>query len=582
MLKRASKLLSQKTSLWFFVILVLGSLSWSLVMVRSGDNGFWGPNGHDGIWHVSLARSLARGSWEMPTFSGENVKNYHIGFDLILALVNRITFIPVSVLYFQIIPPILALSVGILVYKFVYLWTKNIKACLWSLFFVYFGGSFGWVVTLLRGQGGGESMFWAQGAISTLVNPPFALSLVVILAGLIILLRLVGRFKVYDLVFAILLFGSLIQIKAYAGVLVLGGLFVAGIWRFSKDRKFDLLSVFLGSLILQFLLFFPLNKSAGSLLVFKPFWFLETMMGLTDRLGWLKFGEAMVNYKTGGVYFKAIPAYLIAFLIFWYGNMGTRLIGEVEIVKRIIGKRINKFDSSEINLIEVFVFSVILAGVVIPTFFLQAGTPWNTIQFFYYSLFFSGILAGIGVARFLEGKSKTQIISFSLLIVLLTIPTTFSTLKNDYLTARPPARISKEELTALRVLEKEPIGVVLTYNFDKVKAQAAITNPPRPLYLYESSSYVSVYTGKPVYMEDEVNLDITQYDWRSRRAAVDQFVNSTEIQSAKAFLRENNIKYLYLVKDLTPIPGERFKLGQSQLGLTTLFENEKVVIYQVN
>ena len=36
-------------------------------MVKSGlvydyGMGFWGPNGHDGVWHVSLASSLARGT----------------------------------------------------------------------------------------------------------------------------------------------------------------------------------------------------------------------------------------------------------------------------------------------------------------------------------------------------------------------------------------------------------------------------------------------------------------------------------------------------------------------------------------
>ena len=45
--------------------------------------------------------------------------------------------------------------------------------------FVYFSSGFGFVVTAIRdGQFTGESMFWSQQSVSTLVNPPFALSLI--------------------------------------------------------------------------------------------------------------------------------------------------------------------------------------------------------------------------------------------------------------------------------------------------------------------------------------------------------------------------------------------------------------------
>jgi hypothetical protein len=80
-------------SLFSWLLILLGSLSWSLTMVKSGlkysyGMGFWGPNGHDGIWHIALSESLARGSWQMPMFAGETIKNYHIGFDLILAWIS--------------------------------------------------------------------------------------------------------------------------------------------------------------------------------------------------------------------------------------------------------------------------------------------------------------------------------------------------------------------------------------------------------------------------------------------------------------------------------------------------------------
>ena len=105
------------------ILLVAGTLVWSITMVKSGWSysygmGFWGANGHDGIWHISLINSLARGSLDMPVFAGEQIRNYHIGFDLLLAGLKLVTKIPANYLYFQIIPPIMALLIGLLTYKF--------------------------------------------------------------------------------------------------------------------------------------------------------------------------------------------------------------------------------------------------------------------------------------------------------------------------------------------------------------------------------------------------------------------------------------------------------------------------------
>src|SRR3989339_1589699 len=178
-----------------FSLIIMGSVSWSLVMVKSGLGydyglGFWGPNGHDGVWHMALVSSLARGSLDMPVFAGEALQNYHLGFSFVLAFLHKITTISVGTLYFQILPPILALLLGLLVYKFVMVWRLSKSEALWSTFFVYFGGSFGWLVELLRtGRLGGESLFWSQQAVSTLINPPFALSLVIVLLGLIVISR---------------------------------------------------------------------------------------------------------------------------------------------------------------------------------------------------------------------------------------------------------------------------------------------------------------------------------------------------------------------------------------------------------
>lgn len=536
-------------------------------MVKSGLNysfgmGFWGPNGHDAIWHLSLASNLSKGSFDMPIFAGERLKNYHIGYDLLLALTHKLTGLSLVTLNFQVFPILLSTGIGFLTYKFVMLWKNSKKVALWSVYFVYFGGSFGWIINIIRGQEiGGESMFWSQQAVSTLINPPFALSILLMLAGLIYLIKFQKFHTANYLLLAATVFGVLIEIKSYAGILTLISLFIVSIFQVLKEKKLNYLLIFAGSLIISILLFLPLNRGSAGLIVWRPFWFLETMMILSDRFYWPKFYDAMTTYRASRSWTKMVSTYFLALVIFWIGNMGTRIMKELEIFKWIRNYKKNTF-------IEIFLISIIIFGVAIPMFFLQKGTPWNTIQFFYYSLFFSAILAGVAVSRIVNYLLLTT-------IVLLTFPTTIATLAHHYLPTRPPAKLSNYELEALNFLSKEPDGVVLTYPFDKNKADEAVTNPPRPLYLYDSTAYVSAFSGKPVYLEDEVNLDITGFNWKDRRMKVEKFLNSLDQKEVRDFLRENKIEYIYWLK------GQRAKFGEDQLGLTRIFENKEVDIYKV-
>lgn len=486
----------RKNSHW--LIVALGTITWSLTMIKSGliyeyGMGFWGPNGHDGIWHISLIESLSRGSLQMPIFAGEQIKNYHLGFDLLVAGIHFLTQIPVVTLYFQIIPPILAFLIGTLVYKL----TKNN----WSTFFVYFGGSLSWIL------GKGESTFWSQQPISTLINPPFALSLILLLILLLLLQK--QRYFSAGLILAILP-----HVKIYAGILAFIGLFFLTI----KNRK-----IFL-TLLLGLIIYVPSNYTLFtnhySLVVWRPGWFLETIMS-PDRLNWPRYYSALTTYGQTVLTPKAVVAYLVAFAFFIIGNMGTRLI----------------FLRRQNNLLFSFSFPIIIVGSLIPMFFLQRGTAWNTIQFFYYSLFFTALISNF--------KPKLLL---GTVLVLLTIPTTLDTLKNVYLPSRPPAMVSTEELEALGFLSLQGPGTVLTF--------PAIPDPyvpaPRPLYLYDSTAYVSALSGQKTFLEDEVNLNITGYDWQSRHRQVVNFFVTPD----SSFLKNHNIRYIFSLTDQS-FPGNK-------------------------
>ncbi|HWA52049.1 MAG TPA: hypothetical protein VG895_03285 [Patescibacteria group bacterium] len=547
-------------NIYLILLLIAGTVSWSITMIKSGiiysfGMGFWGANGHDGIWHIALINSLARGSFEMPVFAGQQIKNYHLGFDLLLAAIHTITQIPTVNLYFQIVPPILAILIGITCYLFMMQWTKSKVASFWAIFFIYFGGDISWIF------GKGESTFWAQQGISTLINPPFALSLIFIFLGLYFLLK-------KNKYLPILFFGILLETKAYAGVLILGSLFLVGTWEYLREKKIDIFKIFFGSSVLTLILFLLLNRGSENLFIFQPFWFLQNLFNL-DRFLIPKLASAITNYNLAHNWIKLGPALIIAFIVFWIGNMWTRLLKEFEVIRWLRHPK-------TISSLDVFVTSIVISGAAIPMFFVQKGTPWNTIQFFYYSLFFSAILGGVGINLILKSKSKNFKIIFSITIILLTIPTTVITLMQVYIPGRPPAKIDNDEISALNFLSKQSDGIVLTYPYDQQAANAAINNPPRPLYLYDSTAYVSAFSNHTTFLEDEVNLDITNFNWRNRLTEENQFYNTTDQKIAVNFLKTNNIKYIYWVKP------QRAKLGDKQLGLTKIFENNIVNIYRVN
>lgn len=564
-----------KSNPWVWIVILSGALNWSLTMVKSGmvfsyGMGFWGPNGHDGVWHIALINSLLRGSLEMPVFAGEGIRNYHIGFDLILAGISKVTRISSYNLYFQVLPPFTAVLIGLFTYRFVSQWRRSRTQALFATFFVFFGGSFGWLITLFRTwEVAGESLFWSQQAISSLLNPPFAVSLLLLILLCIFLGRYEGGFAKPGLgklklgVFLVVVLALMPQIKVYGGVLVFLGFGVLGVLGLFRKR-FNYLVIFLLSVLLSAVLFFPLNKNASSLVVFQPFWFLETMMAVSDRFYWPKFYQAMVTYRMADIWYKAIPSYGVAFLIFIVGNLGTRLLGFWEIIKRRRG----------LGVVDIFLLTIAGFGVLLPMLFLQKGTPWNTIQFFYYSLFVFSIYTGIFVGKLWEGKGNYgKVIAFFLLV--MTLPTSYSTLRH-YLPSRPPAKIPLEELEALEFLKKQPKGVVLTYPFDRKAAEEAVASPPRPLYLYESTAYVSAFSQKSVFLEDEVNLDIMGYDWKTRRQEVLDWLGTLNEQKAYDFLREKNISYIYWVGK------QRARVGEGQWGGVRIFQNGEVEIYKVN
>jgi len=529
--------------------------------------GFWGPNTHDGVWHMALINQLIKSvPAENPVYSGTVLKNYHFFYDLAVAGTNYLSRLPVSDLIFRFYPVAFSLMLGVGSYFLVMrlfegrIGVKKAQvASLFSLYLIYFAGSFGWIVEFLRERHfGGESAFWANQAVSFNLNPPFAVSLVIVIALFHILFNLSNFSRTKNIFLAILLAGFLIGFKSYGAILVLASILLVGLIK----RQLSYLAVFTGASLISVLIFLPNSDINSNLLVFAPFWFIHSMVDSPDRVGWVRLSLAREAGFLKGDWFKFISAEALSLGIFIAGNLGLRVVSLLSLIKI---KSIIKDEKL------LFIFILALLSFLIPMLFVQSGNPWNTIQFSYYGLYIASLASGVMFSLVVFRLPKyVSVIAVFAIIVLAPINSIVTA--SGYFGKTPHAFIPSKALEGLKFLSTQPDGVVLTYPYDdKLKRNL---NEPWPIYVYDSTAYVSALSNKAVFLEDEPQNQILLTDYKKRLVASKDFFLKPITESSQ-FLRDNYIRYIYIQKIFN------VRLDESTKLVKNIFENEAVVIYQV-
>jgi hypothetical protein len=554
--------MSKKQKIIFSLIFVVCFLFQILPVIRSGLNydygiGFWGSNGHDAIWHLSLINHIKNPlKINLPIFAGETLKNYHPFYDILISVLSNITHISSIFWYFQIFPIIstyfLLLTSFLLGRKL----TSNFTSGLLLMFFNSFANSFGWIVSLIRsGQIYGESLFWSMQSVSNQLNPPFTLSLIFINLFLLLILNKKINLKIKNILLLIILILTPIT-KAYGGIVIYSIFAFYSLFSFKNNKKpFILLLI---SLPLSYLVFSLYNSASGSLFIFKPFWFVNSLIESPDRFYLPYLANMRYTLESAGrIGPRLIALYFFLVGVFYLGNFSWRLLGLFSL---------KTFKNS----LKLPLFFTILITALIPLFLIQKGTSWNTIQFLYYSLFLSNIFLVIFFSKEKQSIFKKIILFIVLLTTLIASYETFT----RYLSNPAPSSLPKAEIEALDFLKAQNKGIVLTFPYDKYK-KVSFTKTPLPLYAYETTAYVSAFSNQVSFLEDEMNLEITGFDWQSRRQEVDKFFKSQDEYFTRGFLVNNKIDYIYLVND------QNFSIDTETLQVDNIFQNDQVKIYKV-
>ena len=541
------------------ILILFGAVFQNIAMFRTGMSysygiGYWGPLARDGVWHEALVAQLNKHiSPQNPGLAGNALINYHYYYDLTVSLIHHLG-IPSNILIYIILPIIFSVLLGIGTYKLADVLFENKFVSILSVFFAYFASSFGWVVSLLKGQAiAGESDFWANQPVSMNLNPPYAISLVMIIFIILFVNSYLKRSTFIKAFFIIILSGTLIEFKVYAGAILLGGLFVLAIKRLYFNRDFKLIIISIFSIILSLIVFIPQNKQSLGLIEVNPFWLVNTMIDAGDRVGIASLSSKRFTYQESHQYIKFAAVEAIGFLIFFIGNLGTRIVG-------LFGLKRKQLTSD----IFIFIFAMMLASFIPVLIFTQKGNPWNIIQFFYYFLYFVGLFSAFALR-----KANWILVT---LIILITPISSISTFRGWFYT-NPPAYLSSKEYQALKYLSAQPDGIVLKHPFDpNMRSQY---KDPFPIAVYADNSYVSAFSGKTVFIEDAEQQIVLNTNYRTRLDDADRFFIEKDLKWSSKFLEDNNIKYIYLPK-IYHLP-----MAEQEYPMRKIFENEDVKIYDV-
>lgn len=525
----------------------------------------------DSLWHLSLINAISvKFPPDTPGFSGIRLKGYHFFSDFLIAQVSRIFMISPMYSYFQFFPLLISFLWSMGVYVFMYKWSGKITTALWSVFFTMFGGSFGFIVWL---QGHREysldDVFGITQPYSSLVNPPFAISIVIITAALFGIFNYLKEKNTFWLIPTVLLIGIAPVFKVYAGIILFSGFIALMSYRILRKRVEALFSLLgIGILFSGTYLIF---SDSSAKLIWAPFWAPHKVV--IEHLPWYGYEEKQYTYSQLSVIKGLIEIELFAFFVFIGGSLGTRLVGIL----------IHVFDSirrlKKPSTFSIILLIMLLVSIGIPLFFIQSIQVFDIIQMAWYFLFFSALFAAFGFGSlFNSRKNIWHRILLVLIVGIVTLPSAYEKI-NGYLSSKNAGYYSSQEYNSLLFLKNKGTfnDIVLELAEDRNKySDNALTK----WYRIEKTMRISAFANKQVYLHKQI--DFPWLDMKSRIEIIQKIndFDNTPLESKnykeykneiRRILKEENIAYIY----------SHYSLGTltSLENLKLVFSNEAVYIY---
>lgn len=439
-----------KNRLWpsifllFTVLILAGSLFSSSF---SKDNQLLLKDRYDGSWHVALIEECQR---NLPPHHPSNPKiilnNYHYFYNVFLASLGFFSHLPALNLHYQLgqllVATLLILSAFCLGRRM-----HSTKAGLLLVFFTTFVGGFAYLIPLfLPRQVWSESSFWVSQTFATMTNPQLIFSIATFYALLILYTKDLFKIKKRHLLIILLIIPS-IGFKSYGWILMSLLYAMDLLTNFISKKDISYILYGLLYLLLSLPIIYLITGFRTNNFFYHPLWFVDTMVEAPDRLNHLQWKFLLDHYVLSKNYPRISILRIVEILIFYIGNLGTRVMFFLYPIWRLFKKKQWKEQQPLFD----FLFILFLFSSIFPLLFLQrGGTVWNSIQFWYYSLIFANILAVSVWIKLSKHWKKWQHLLALLILILLSLPTFIQGMTDRW---RSFTLIPKQEIEHLANLE---------------------------------------------------------------------------------------------------------------------------------
>lgn len=493
---------------------------------------------HDFLWHYTLAaNAFSSFPFRLPIFSGAGLQGYNFLIDLVLFLLSQAGISVISA-YFVILPVFYMILLTVLTYVFLKNRNENPLYIASGLFFVFFGSSFSYLLSLYHFHTL-KSFTYSQAMQSgrALLNMPYAWSIPVLLGAMIILQKekLSGK-RIFILgLFLFLMFG----LKFYGGAVLALFILAARLPLWLRVRKpsvlLEWLSYGMGTGLAYLIFYRAQGPLSGFPFAFSPLAIAHPLVEEKDMF----YLPSLVNaryFLSGAARLSprllAIELFTAAVFIFY--NLGSRFIGLFAVAAGLWKKKLSRIDLALLVTVAVATLTTLL--------FVQKREWWNIIQFMGYALFFMNFFAGDALF-FLAKSRKPLLIALAAVAVLLTLPSNIEQL--TYAGERFVS-INQEELDALSFLKRQGPGTVLAL----------------PV---QETSYVGAFSRKQEYIADKTQLYLLGVRYEKRMEEANR-------KSGPVFDRRQ-VEYLYVKKDSK-------RTAADFPGYARVFQNNEVTIYR--
>jgi hypothetical protein len=563
------------------ILLVVGGLVaqmpaiWPNAWRNQSQVEFLRINAYDSVMHLAYIQEL---QFHFPPYepgaAGLKLVNYHYWSDLVTADLVRIWGGSINVWFFQILPPIISVVIGLLVYALVFAWTKKMSAGWWALALLYLGGDLIYLMRWLIHQDNGFGLAEIDNGATQFLNMPQVFAKVVFFAGLYALNEWLTEGQKKWAFLAAGLLGSIIGFKVYYGLFVAFGMCWIGLaylslayWQLLKKNnplesfvrliRTQVIWIYVAVIMaaLSAAMFWPVNKDAGGLF-WSPLEWPRLLLGPTE-LDWVDWWLRRQVYQTFHSWKGLLYLNTVAVSICLLSIYGWRVLGLFPALKT--WKRIPVWWAW------FFVPSALLFTC-LGLFTLQTSGLFNVFNFFVVEV--SGLILTTAVMLDTWWSHRWWLKILVVVIMVSTVPRAIREIhfySQSYLLHQTEQTVVAEELEALYYLKKHsPADAVV---------QAHPVNEWNRI-----TPYVSYLSGRRSYLGGISMMESHNQPVAERRQNLAQlFTDSGSSDQLAAGFKDLGISYLYLKNK----PHETLPFPIKEDHWNLVFSNSQAFVYQV-